>query len=67
VIRGKEKRERPIVIPPVVRIVPVGIHVPTVVVPVQLEHIQVTVCIMRNTIRATTHRIVSELNFMRYL
>ena len=50
-----EERERPIVIPLIVRVVPIRIDPLTVVVPVRVEHVRVTVRIVRNAIYVTAH------------
>ena len=40
---GKREHERPVVIPLVVRVVPIAVHPLTVVIPIGVEHVRVAV------------------------
>ncbi len=55
------ERERPIIVPLIVGIVPIGVNPLTVIVPVRVEHVRVAVGNVRDAIRATAHRMLSGL------
>ncbi len=58
---GDGERERPIVVPLIVGVVPIGVDPLTVIVAVRIEHVRVAVGNVRNAIHATAHRMLSGL------
>ena len=62
---GNGKRERPVVIPLIVGLVPIGVNPLTVIVAVRVEHVRVAVGNVRGAIHITALRIFSRLNLIR--
>ena len=62
---GDEEREHPVVIPSIVRIVPIRVEPPTVVIAVRVEDVRVAVRNVWCAIHVTTRRILFGLYNIR--